>query len=422
MSFLSEKNLKFVEAFDVSSGIEEIKKVDFKCIYVIVSGSMFNEFIQLFQENLNQIKCIPIITMFTLHRKVCEQYQYANHPFYNSGGIHVQYEELIETFLKFDSIVKNKIEKNIINDYFTNECFNFEKIDSIPKLYFPFIYSKLIEKIPDEEINEFNKNILKYDNEEISKLIYPLTSLKEIPIELLVKFWLRIYTLETDFYSNMNCKLMKLKGKEFYTFIKLLYFSLNKKYINNRCDICFYRGDILNNEELNTIIEKSKSNSIKDKLIYSRKFLSFTSLIDVAYNFIMMKYAIKNNKTNYILYQINPYIGNIEDAKCYNINVKEYSKIKDEEEYLFLPYSPFIIESVKPHNYSDINIILINLSYIGNYQDIIKTSMKNISSLDDLSFGLLEKYFLEEIKKYKIFENEKNIWERVKIIIKQNEI
>ena len=48
--------------------------------------------------------------------------------------------------------------------------------------------------------------------------------------------------------------------------------------------------------------------------------------------------------------------------------------------------------------------------------------MKNISSLDDLSFGLLEKYFLEEIKKYKIFEDEENIWERIKIIIKQNEI
>jgi hypothetical protein len=53
------------------------------------------------------------------------------------------------------------------------------------KLYFPFIYSKLIEKISDEEIYEFNKNILKYDNEQITKLIYPLTFLKQIPIEIL---------------------------------------------------------------------------------------------------------------------------------------------------------------------------------------------------------------------------------------------
>ena len=83
-------------------------------------------------------------------------------------GIHVQYHELIQTFIKFDSIIKIKIEKNIFKPKFTNDCFNFEKIDSIPKLYFPFIYSKLIEKIDDKEIYEFNKNILKYDDEKIS--------------------------------------------------------------------------------------------------------------------------------------------------------------------------------------------------------------------------------------------------------------
>ena len=48
--------------------------------------------------------------------------------------------------------------------------------------------------------------------------------------------------------------------------------------------------------------------------------------------------------------------------------------------------------------------------------------MKNISSLDDLSFDLLEKYFLDEIQKYKIFENEENIWERIKYLIKKNDI
>jgi hypothetical protein len=230
---------------------------------------MFSEFIQLFQKNINQIFCIPIITIFTMNIEKYQKNEYANHPFYNPGGIHVQYEELIQTFVHFDSLVKNKIEKNIISNTYNNECFNFEKIDSIPKLYFPFIYSKLIEKISDEEIYEFNKNILKYDNEQITKLIYPLTFLKQIPIEILSKFWLRIYTLETNFYSNMNCKLMKLKGKEFNTFIKLLYYSLNNKFLKSRCDICFYRGDILSNDELKIIIDKSKSESIKDKLIYS---------------------------------------------------------------------------------------------------------------------------------------------------------
>jgi len=252
-------------------------------------------------------------------------------------------------------------------------------------------------------------------------------NLSEIPIEILVKFWLRIYTLETGFYSNMNCKLMKLKGKEFETFIKLIYFALNEKYLKNRCDICLYRGDILNNEELNTIIDKSKSDSIKDKLIYSRKFLSFSSVKEVAENFIKDKYIQNKNKLNYILFKINPYEGNIDEAKCYNIEMKNYSKFKNEEEYLFLPYSPFIIDSTETYNIpltKDTNICvnLIDLSYIGTLKDIIKTSMKNISNLDELSFSLLEKYFMDEIKKYKIFDEEKNIWEKIKSLIKSNEI
>lgn len=60
---------------------------------------------------------------------------------------------------------------------------------------------------------------------------------------------------------------MKLKGKEFETFIKLMYFSLNNKLVTNRCDIYLFRGDILNNGELENIINKGKSDSIKDKLI-----------------------------------------------------------------------------------------------------------------------------------------------------------
>ena len=424
MKLLSKKNLVFKEAFDVSSGIEEIKKVKFKCIYVIVSGSMFSEFIQLFQKNINQIFCIPIITIFTMNIEKYQKNEYANHPFYNPGGIHVQYEELIQTFVHFDSLVKNKIEKNIISNTYNNECFNFEKIDSIPKLYFPFIYSKLIEKISDEEIYEFNKNILKYDNEQITKLIYPLTFLKQIPIEILSKFWLRIYTLETNFYSNMNCKLMKLKGKEFNTFIKLLYYSLNNKFLKSRCDICFYRGDILSNDELKIIIDKSKSESIKDKLIYSRKFLSFSSSKEVAETYLIDKYFSEGNSINYILFKILPFKGKIENAKCYNIDMKEFTKFQSEEEYLFLPYSPFILSSSEQYCIPgvEIKVNLINLSYIGNYENIIKTSMKNISTLDELSFGLLEKYFLEEIEKYKLFEKDQKIWEKIKILIKENKI
>ena len=222
----------------------------------------------------------------------------------------------------------------------------------------------------------------------------------------------------------MNCKLMKLKGKEFNTFIKLLYYSLNNKFLKSRCDICFYRGDILSNDELKIIIDKSKSESIKDKLIYSRKFLSFSSSKEVAETYLIDKYFSEGNSINYILFKILPFKGKIENAKCYNIDMKEFTKFQSEEEYLFLPYSPFILSSSEQYCIPgvEIKVNLINLSYIGNYENIIKTSMKNISTLDELSFGLLEKYFLEEIEKYKLFEKDPKIWEKIKILIKENNI
>jgi hypothetical protein len=94
---------------------------------------------------------------------------------------------------------------------------------------------------------------------------------------------------------------MKLKGKEFNTFIKLLYYSLNNKFLKSRCDICFYRGDILSNDELKIIIDKSKSESIKDKLIYSRKFLSFSSSKEVAETYLIDKYFSEGNSITVFL-------------------------------------------------------------------------------------------------------------------------
>ena len=424
ISFLEKRKLKFTEAFEVASGIEEIKKVHFQCIYIIISGSMFNDFVNLLKQNLNEILCLSVITIFTLHRKECERFEYANHPFFNPGGICTKYSEIINTFIKFDSLVKIKIEKNHISPKFDDQCFNFEEIDSIPKLYFPFIYSKLIEEIDDVKIYEFNKNILKYDNKDINSLIYPLTFLKKIPIEILAKFWLRIYTLETDFYNNINCKLMKLQGEEYYTYIKLMYLALNKKIVKNRCDICLYRGDFLNDNELNIIINKVKSNSIKDKLIYTRRFLSFSSSKEIAKRFIKNKYQIYNNSINYALFLIEPFSGNIEDSKCYNIEMDLYSNY-NEKEYLFLPYSPFFLNNIEKKSLyinenTTIIINIISLLYIGTHLNLIDESMKNIASLDNLSFEFLEKNFLDVIRQYKVFENENNIWEKIKLILKQN--
>ena len=117
---MSKRNLKFIEAFDVNDGIEKIKSVNYKCIYVIISGSLFNDFVNLLKQNLKLISCMPIITMFVMDKAKYEKNEYAYHPFFDPGGIHIYYEDIIDTLIKFDSIVKQKIETNSITVIFCN--------------------------------------------------------------------------------------------------------------------------------------------------------------------------------------------------------------------------------------------------------------------------------------------------------------
>ena len=108
-------------------------------------------------------------------------------------------------------------------------------------------------KINIKEIKETNKFMLeKYGQiDQLKNLVFPLLTIDNIPINVIAKFWGRIYTLECSFYRNLNNNLMKDKDKDYNTYIRILYKGL-KEFEYNGNEI-LYRGTQISNDEIKNI-------------------------------------------------------------------------------------------------------------------------------------------------------------------------
>jgi hypothetical protein len=134
-----------------------------------------------------------------------------NNSFYNSGGVYDDYDELANYLNKFNSNFSKKyFSKKEINLSYEG-LFTFNYLKSDIELLAPILYKDIItkKKISYDEIRKFNEYLLNIGNLEINYLIEPLSLLKYIPLEIISKYWVRIYTIESHFYREINNKLMK---------------------------------------------------------------------------------------------------------------------------------------------------------------------------------------------------------------------
>lgn len=138
--------------------------------------------------------------------------------------------------------------------------FTFEYIDNSNKLIFPLTFTEFIDIPNKNEINDFNNYLWKNysDKSQMKSLIEQLLIKVEIPLKILVKYWIRAYTSETKFYRNMNFALLERKlGNNLKLnvdiFIRILYKGLLNKSITPSIDEKLYRGSIMKKEELKYI-------------------------------------------------------------------------------------------------------------------------------------------------------------------------
>ena len=356
------KNFSFTLVNSVKEGYECLKKFEFKLIYVILSGKLAEEFLDIYEENLQKLKIITLNIIFCYKKKFHEAKKYSNDPFYNPGGVVSEFEKVIE-FLKRDEKYKiYKLKENIKisdNKIFDNFTFVEKKIENIA---FPIILKKFSSYfISEEELEKFKRFLLiNYHNQLKTSMKELLNPKIKIPYYLYSKIFVRFYTIETNFYKDLAKALLSNNFKDFRIFIFTLYNGLNRKVLDDVHDVHLYRFAKINKEEYNKIIEKP------NKIIFTRKFLSFNRNLNTALDFL--KLDEQPNLKN-VLFVVEPLKGYIND-KVTNINTEELSYFSEEKEVVFLPFSGFEISGYKEEE--EENYTIINLNYLNKYEKKIK--------------------------------------------------
>lgn len=274
-------SIEILRCKTINEAINLMKNFDFLETKVIVSGRLYLDFVTSFKENLINMRIAPKIIIFTsnvdrfLERN--KEYNNIDKTFYNSGGIATIYDE-IENFFKSkdDNDDKNgplfttqaldrqipRIDSSLSlisnNETKSSNLLDelelvFEYIDKKEKLILPLFFKSLIDNISSENLENYTNLIYNTYSEKsdlIKELLDPIISLKNIPIEILAKYYARLYTLPTDFHRNLNKDLRSNQKDKYLPFIKTLYEGVKLKSFPLSRDEKLYRGSKLSKEEM----------------------------------------------------------------------------------------------------------------------------------------------------------------------------
>ena len=171
-----------------------------------------------------------------------------------------------------------------------------------------------------------------------------------IPIELLSKYYARLYTAESDnkqnnFYNNINKHLRENKKDEYLSFIKILYEGIKTQSLSLGSNNILYRGAKLKKKEIEKIKEylNEKKEGLPGAIVFSKTFLSFSKSLDIAKGFLIeQKNDNELNKALFILEKDN----NIDYNLSTHADIEKLSFYPGEKEVLFLPFSSFEIKEI----------------------------------------------------------------------------
>ena len=379
---------------NVRESIDYIKEIQFEETTIIVDGRLYIEFINKFKEDLKNICIIPKIVIFTKSKKEFlnqnkEYEETINHPFFNFGGIKETKEEIKEFLIK-----NNRPNKIILNE--EDDCqLVFEYIDIKEKLLLPALYKVLIKVDSNDDIEKFSKYLYKKYKEypQIRNLLKSINLTKKIPLELLAKYYIKIYTNESSyFYGHLNSDLRKNKRDKYLPYIKVLYEGIRLKALPLGSDNTLYRGTILADKEIK-LIQKYLDNKIEGlpgAIVFSKIFLSFSKDRDTAESFM------KGNKKN--LLQVL-FILEKDESMDFSLSthadVENMSYFSDEREVLFFPFSSFEIKEITQTEINGEDAYEIHLKYLGKYLKEFENKPIKIPDSEFkkelINFGLVEK-------------------------------
>ena len=405
--FKETKRFEFLTYEKVDDGIEKLKDIFFEDTYLIVSGSLYPEFISYFKDNLKDIYTIPKIIIFCSNKgnfmkRNMNFKEYFEHPYFNAGGIQTKFSEVMDFVLNKNKKIsfdkEKKYEEYNKNDELIDRKKNIEEyIDKKEKLYLPLYYKTLIKITDEDNIDEYNQYLYKkfLNNIKINNLLSPIINLSKIPNELLCKYYTRLYTLDTPLYKEMNKNLRKGNVEEYKNFIKVMYEGLKLNCLSSSFNETLYRGTSIKKSEIE-IIKKYLNKKIEDlpgAIVYSKTFLSFTENVNNAKSFLGFLGHTSNNEISPVLYILEK-DNNIDESLLTNVDCEKISPFQ-EKEILFLPFSCFEIKDIR----ENLGGYEINLLYLGKYEkELGKIKMDEI---------IPDSLFKNNLKEFGIIEEEK---------------
>ena len=403
---------------NIENALEQLKKIEFQETKIIISGSLYSELIKIFKENILDMYIAPKIIVFTKDKEnfihINKDYQNDKNEFFTFGGIATTFEE-IKDFLMKDKFKEIKKQDDV--------QLTFEYIDQKEKLILPIFFKSLIDTISKENMEAYTYELYETykETKEIKDLLGPIISMKNVPIEILSRYYSRLFTCESDFHKNINKDLWLNKKEKYLPFIKILYEGVKLKALPLASESLLYRGAKISIEEINKIKDylNNKKEGLPSSIVFSKSFLSFSKSKGVAEEYLNIE------NTNQDLLKIL-FILEKDDNIGYNLSthgdIERLSFFPTEREVLFFPFSSFEIKNLKEIQKGKEKIYEIRLLYLGKYiKEIIRD--KNLTNTEKEipntefkkqmeEFGLIKKNIIEKIntrkiyKEYKKYENE----------------
>ena len=416
----NKKYLKFMDKFDylkvkyfkeVKYAIDEIRKIFFEETLIILSGKLYFDFIEQFKENLNNIYVIPKILVFTskidkFKEKLDEYNNMHECPFYISEGIKINFTAIQRYF----SIKEKK--SNIEEE----GQLTIEYIDKIENLALPILFKSLIDVAHYEEIIKFNEliyNNYSKESKHIKNLLKPIKSIQTIPIELISKYYAKIYTAKSKnddnfFHSIINKDLRENKNDIFLPYIKVLYAGITLKLFPLASNHKLFRGTLLSHKDIETIKENlgKRINGLPGAIIFSKEFLLFHK----DKNFVKKNILNKNNNNKDLIKVILSIKKNkdIDYNLSTHADIEKISYCQNEKEVLFLPFSSFEIEKIKEIKFNNEKGYKITLVYLRKYLKKLEESinLKDIKSIINNDNIIPETEFKKQIVQFGLIKPE----------------
>ena len=413
-------NFNFIRFSSVAKAIDCIKDkkykkfFEFRLLYAIVSGSLAEKFFNIYVQISEKRNIVIATSVYCFDQKFHETKPYFRDRFLNTGKITYIFDEIVDYILT-DECEWNKIpqryqkyipkEKSYGNNFTNVNTNNYYEL-ALPILVGTLINASFLEK---EDITNFQNLLLsRYSNtidDPNNYLIKPSGNKNmNIPLHLIAKFLLRLYTLPSPkFYQDLNKDLTNDKFDDYHPFIFLLYDALNKGNLKSYKEKNLYRGCKLSDAEFQDMknnFEKSKKDPSIKAIYYAKNFLSFSKEKSKAKEFLENK-----DGCTAILFTLQK--PKNQNFFVSNIDIETFSTVEEEKEVLFLPLSCFEITEISSKTYTNSvmsKYIKVRLKYLEDYENEIKEQIELIknseAAINEFFTNSLKSKFGEDVQKF----------------------